>query len=330
MSLFQCDNCGCVENTALAAQSYPEVFAELFDWTGIEEKKAMKLCSACGPTTYSDGTPTEYGKWHGQFDQTFLPKGKFKTSRNGNLEHIATGDQNYSKWKVKPFKKVDKLQSQVEQLQKQLKAMTEERDCWIANAKNLQVGYNDLDKRIRQLQSELAAATAGKVTIVKEKFYPADKELIEQLQQQVVMKFSEERVPQFSQGYKSHELLEPVTAEDCAFYVEQVEQLQAENARLRGWFSKDNSCKCNVCSACAERAASILASTNSSNWLAEQKAQWRREVLKEVYKEVNCGITHVRWALEIIHRMAEQPESNCACYPDDKDADKRQCNECPR
>jgi len=53
-----------------------------------------------------------------------------------------------------------------------------------------------------------------------------------------------------------------------------------------------------------------LASTDSSNWLAEQKAQWRREVLEEVYKEVNCGITHVRWALEIIRRMAEQPESN--------------------
>ena len=45
------------------------------------------------------------------------------------------------------------LQSQVEQLQKQLKAMTEERDCWIANAKNLQVGYNDLDKRIRMMNN---------------------------------------------------------------------------------------------------------------------------------------------------------------------------------
>ena len=43
--------------------------------------------------------------------------------------------------------------SQVEQLQKQLKAMTEERDCWIANAKNLQVGYNDLDKRIRMMNN---------------------------------------------------------------------------------------------------------------------------------------------------------------------------------
>jgi len=35
---------------------------------------------------------------------------------------------------------------------------------------------------VEQLQAELASVTAGKVTIVKEKFYPADKELIEQLQ----------------------------------------------------------------------------------------------------------------------------------------------------
>ena len=95
-----------------------------------------------------------------------------------------------------------------------------------------------------------------------------------------------------SQGYKSHELLEPVTAEDCAFYVEQVEQLQADNARLRERFSKDNSCKCNVCSACAERAASILASTDSSNWLAEQKAQWRREVLEEAAFKFEEQISH--------------------------------------
>ena len=38
----------------------------------------------------------------------------------------------------------------VAELEKQLRAMTEERDCWIANAKNLQVGYNELDARLRK------------------------------------------------------------------------------------------------------------------------------------------------------------------------------------
>jgi len=55
-------------------------------------------------------------------------------------------------------------------------------------------------------------------------------------------------------------------------------------------------------------AKHVLASTDST-WLAEHDKEVRRKVLNEAYKEVNCGITHVRWALEIIHRMAEQPES---------------------
>ena len=324
MSLFQCDNCGCVENTALAAQSYPEVFAELFDWTGIEEKKAMKLCSACGPTTYSDGTPTEYGKWHGQFDQTFLPKGKFKTSRNGNLEHIATGDQNYSKWKVKPFKKVDKLQSQVEQLQKQLKAMTEERDCWIANAKNLQVGYNDLDKRIRQLQSELAAATAGKVTIVKEKFYPADKELIEQLQAdnarlREALQSTVSTLQKYASSNPKHyyrEVLQDPNGVHAALAIvnEALASTDSSNKTIgnpKVWRSYRK-----------ENAGEIEKIEFTPEQLAEQKAQWRREVLEEVgfkkYRDAmdalynhNAATRHAVIRYFGIHhpRMAEQPES---------------------
>jgi len=46
-----------------------------------------------------------------------------------------------------------------------------------------------------------------------------------------------------------------------------------------------------------------------STWLAEHDAEVRRKVLEEAYKEVDCGITHVRWALEIISRMIEQPDA---------------------
>jgi len=38
----------------------------------------------------------------------------------------------------------------VEQLERQLRAMTEERDIWLANHKALQVGYNELDARLRK------------------------------------------------------------------------------------------------------------------------------------------------------------------------------------
>jgi hypothetical protein len=98
MSLFQCDVCGCCDNTALALCRYP--FPQDFDWTGIEDRKEKALCSACAPAKYGDGTPTEFGKWHGQFARTFLPLGMFKTNRVGNLAHIETGDEDYRKYAV--------------------------------------------------------------------------------------------------------------------------------------------------------------------------------------------------------------------------------------
>lgn len=99
MSLFQCQECGCCENTALSAQGF-KIMVNLFDWTGIEYKKGSLLCSACGPQKYSDGKPTKFGVWHGQFDRVYLPKGKFKTNSLGNLEHIETGNENYLNWKI--------------------------------------------------------------------------------------------------------------------------------------------------------------------------------------------------------------------------------------
>lgn len=96
MSLFQCQLCGCCENTALAGQGcngYAETF---YDWTGIEDRKGKKLCSACAPTQYAGGEgPTQFGKWHGEFERVFLPMGMFRTARDGNLEHIETGNQEF-------------------------------------------------------------------------------------------------------------------------------------------------------------------------------------------------------------------------------------------
>jgi len=100
MSLFQCGHCGCCENTALSGQGCDAYAEKFYDWTGLENRKGKKLCSACAPTRYRDGTPTEFGVWHGQFDRTFLPRGKFRTARNGNLEHIESGDQDFRKYAI--------------------------------------------------------------------------------------------------------------------------------------------------------------------------------------------------------------------------------------
>lgn len=100
MSLFQCENCGCCENTALSFQGF-KMLAEEFDWSYAPDREGMLLCSACGPSLFKDGDPSvKGGKWHGSFPRVFLPKGQFKTDRNGNLAHIESGDTNYLKYKV--------------------------------------------------------------------------------------------------------------------------------------------------------------------------------------------------------------------------------------
>lgn len=98
MSLFQCENCGCMENTALAFQGFKDV-CDWFDWEYAPERKGKRLCSACGPVKYSDGDPTEYGKWHEQFPRTIFPMGEFFTNKVGNLQHRETGltAQEYAK-----------------------------------------------------------------------------------------------------------------------------------------------------------------------------------------------------------------------------------------
>ena len=97
MSLFQCQHCGCCENTALSAQGF-HWFAKNFDWEYAPDRKGMTLCSACGPTKWRDGTPTVYGEWHNRFPRVFLPMGMFKTNDVGNLEHIETGSEDYRQY----------------------------------------------------------------------------------------------------------------------------------------------------------------------------------------------------------------------------------------
>jgi len=101
VSLFQCELCGCCENTALSGQGCTGFAETFYDWTGIEDRKGKKLCSVCAPTRYADGTPTEFGRWHNRFPRTFLPPGMFRTSREGNLEHIESGDQDFEKYAIR-------------------------------------------------------------------------------------------------------------------------------------------------------------------------------------------------------------------------------------
>ena len=100
MSLFQCQNCGCCENTAVSHQGFT-MYPEAFDWSSMPERRGMQLCSACGPSHYKDGQKCKYGgTWHGVFGRVFLPKGLFKTNKRGNLEHIETGSEDYRAYQL--------------------------------------------------------------------------------------------------------------------------------------------------------------------------------------------------------------------------------------
>ncbi|MEG1651983.1 MAG: hypothetical protein RR390_00650 [Hafnia sp.] len=99
MSLFQCENCGCCENTALSAQGFAPM-ARLFDWSYSPNLKGMLLCSACGPSNYNDGSATKFGLWHNRFPRTYLPKGMFVTNDVGNLAHKETGDEDFRKYEI--------------------------------------------------------------------------------------------------------------------------------------------------------------------------------------------------------------------------------------
>lgn len=101
MSLFQCENCGCVENTALSSQGFVGIFEKYYDWSYAPERKGMKLCSACGPEKYSDGEDTEYGKWHKVFTRQYLPLGMFETNEVGNLAHKETKSDDYQPYIIK-------------------------------------------------------------------------------------------------------------------------------------------------------------------------------------------------------------------------------------
>ena len=63
------------------------------------------------------------------------------------------------------------------------------------------------------------------------------------------------------------------------------------------------------------RLRETFESIDSSNWLAEQKAQWRREVLLTASAELNRSVewdqVEHRWLAdwERVRRMAEQPDA---------------------
>lgn len=103
MAIYQCEWCGCKENSTKGNLNTWHM-PDMYSWAGIEDRKGMKLCSACSPIYYSDGKPCSKfnGQWHGCFERVFLPKGMFVTNGEGNLMHKETKDTNYYQYRIYP------------------------------------------------------------------------------------------------------------------------------------------------------------------------------------------------------------------------------------
>ena len=67
MPLFICENCGCIENTALGFY-WSRKHVKFKD----EEMNGKALCSECMPLEFSNGVKAGEGKWHNKFSKEFF------------------------------------------------------------------------------------------------------------------------------------------------------------------------------------------------------------------------------------------------------------------
>lgn len=85
MSLFVCDKCGCIENTALGW--YWGAFMK--DLT-TKETYGKVFCSECAPLEFPDGEKTRFdGKWHGKFPKRYVKDLTQKELLNMHLENYS-------------------------------------------------------------------------------------------------------------------------------------------------------------------------------------------------------------------------------------------------
>ena len=88
------------------------------------------------------------------------------------------------------------------------------------------------DDRVKILAEFYAATQSDTIIELLDRLEAAEKER-DDLRALVVMRFDHDRPPQFTQGYDMHELTEPVTAEHCRWFVDEIERLRAEVAHIK-------------------------------------------------------------------------------------------------
>ena len=87
-------------------------------------------------------------------------------------------------------------------------------------------------RRIAEEGYRFAGDAADEIERLRASLKAAEKER-DALRSLVVMRFDHDHPPQFTQGYDTHELTEPVTAEHCRWFVAEIERLSAEVAHIK-------------------------------------------------------------------------------------------------
>jgi len=81
MGLFVCENCNCIENTALG-----HYWARQYIKFKDETLNGKALCSECTPIEFDDGNRAGTGKWHGKFPKEEFDASKHDTENYLNIE----------------------------------------------------------------------------------------------------------------------------------------------------------------------------------------------------------------------------------------------------
>ena len=104
MPIYQCEECGCVDNTA-RTNYWVRNRKHLISG----EYLGRALCSACGPNLYLSGEKTPWGQWHNAFKRQYLPFNEWLfCPMTRNLIHKETGSTNYKPYlKETPWPKVE-------------------------------------------------------------------------------------------------------------------------------------------------------------------------------------------------------------------------------
>ena len=118
------------------------------------------------------------------------------------------------------------------------------------------------------------------------------REQVEKLEALVVMRCDLDVPPQFSQGLQPHEVLEPVTAEHCQWFVAEIEKLRKERETHLYLAEQNKQLKAELKSidgALNDPRANLTLTTSEIIWELKEQNEKMRETLNELNNWLVCA-----------------------------------------